>query len=54
MLFVQSKGLSYTQIMLLDGIWSTGIVVGEVPTGYLGDRMGRRNSLLVGSVVLQL
>jgi MFS family permease len=27
------------------------MTVGEVPTGYVGDRIGRRNSLLVGSAV---
>lgn len=29
-------------------------MLGEIPTGYLGDRMGRRNSLLVGTALVTL
>ncbi|WP_227133285.1 MFS transporter [Halorubellus salinus] len=50
--FLLSRDLSYTQIALL-GSLSAGIsVVGELPTGYVGDRWGRRTSLLLGATLL--
>jgi MFS family permease len=51
-IFLLSNDLSYAQIGLL-GSLSAGItVVGEIPTGYVGDRFGRRSSLLAGSTML--
>ena len=49
-LFLLSKDLSYTQLSILNAVWWVAIVGGEVPTGYVGDRIGRRNSLAIGSV----
>ena len=49
-LFLLEQGLSYTQLAILNGVWWTATVLGEVPTGYVGDRIGRRNSLLLGSL----
>jgi len=46
--YLRSGGLSYSQIMTLDAIWWIGIVAGELPTGFVGDRIGWRNSLVVG------
>jgi len=50
-LFLRANELSYTAIMALDALWWLGIVAGELPTGYLGDRIGWRNSLVVGNVL---
>ncbi len=49
--FLRAQGLSYTEIMVLDGIWWVGIVAGEIPTGFVGDRVGWRNSLVVGNAI---
>jgi hypothetical protein len=49
-LFLLEQGLSYTQLAILNGVWWSATVLGEIPTGYVGDRIGRRNSLLLGSV----
>jgi len=47
--FLLSRNLDYTQIALL-GSLSAGVgVLGEIPTGYVGDRLGRRASLLLGA-----
>ena len=51
-LFLLARGLTYTQIGLLGSISAGVIVIGEVPTGYIGDRIGRRNSLIIGAVLL--
>ncbi|RZH66472.1 MFS transporter [Natrinema altunense] len=53
-LFLLSRGISYTQIGLLDSFFAFAVLFGEVPTGFLGDRIGRRNSLLIGIVLLSL
>lgn len=51
-IFLLSRGLNYTQIGLLGSVSAGFVVAGEIPTGYVGDRIGRRNSLLVGSGLL--
>ncbi|WP_435364806.1 MFS transporter [Haloarchaeobius sp. DYHT-AS-18] len=50
-LFLRTNGLSFTEIMVLDAIWWAGITLGEVPTGYVGDRVGWKRSLVVGNVL---
>jgi len=50
--FLLFNGLSFTQIALLEAAYNVTTVLGEVPTGYVGDRIGRRNSLLVGTGVI--
>ncbi len=53
-IFLLDRGLSYTQIALLGSLSAGVSVLGEVPTGYVGDRIGRRDSLLLGSTALAL
>lgn len=48
-LFLLSRELSYTQIGLLGSISAAVVVVGELPTGYVADRIGHRNGLILGS-----
>jgi MFS family permease len=50
--FLELQGLTFTQIPTLDALFFAAIVVAEVPTGYSGDRIGRRNALVVSSLVL--
>lgn len=51
-LYLQHKGFSLAFIGLTGAIWSLGFVVGEVPTGYIGDRVGRRTSLIISKVLV--
>jgi MFS family permease len=51
-LFFLQQGLDFTQIATLEAIYNLTTVFGEVPTGYVGDRVGRRNSLLVGTTLI--
>ncbi len=53
-LYFLSLGLDFTAIAILEGIYNVTTVLGEIPTGYVGDRIGRRNSLLVGTTVITL
>ncbi len=49
--FFAAKGLSLAQIFYLQAVFATTIVLLEAPSGYFADLFGRRNALLIGSVV---
>ncbi len=48
--FFASKGLSLTDVFVLQSVFALAVVVFEVPSGYLADVIGRRNTLILGSV----
>jgi MFS family permease len=52
--FLFAKGLSFLQIMLLESILLLADLLFELPTGVLGDRVGRKWSLVFGSIVMLL
>ncbi len=45
-----SRGVSYSGVGLLDAAFSLTVLLAETPTGYIGDRIGRRRSLAIGVV----
>lgn len=49
-LFWQSKGLSMTQIFLLQSIYSIGVSILELPTGAFADYFGKKKSLILGAL----
>ena len=53
-LFFESKGLSLTQIMILQGTYSLFVALFEIPSGFFADIYGRKNSLVIGSLLLFL
>lgn len=53
-LFFLAQGLNFTQIAILEAIYNLTTLFGEIPTGYIGDRVGRRNSLLIGTVLISV
>jgi len=53
-LFFLAQGLTFTQIAILEAIYNLTTLLGEIPTGYIGDRVGRRNSLLIGTALISL
>jgi MFS family permease len=52
--FLRSQGLSFVTIGLLEALYLFVVLLAEFPTGYLSDRLGRRNSLLIGTVLIAL
>ena len=50
-LFLLLNGLSFTAIGIIATVQSIIVVGGEIPTGYVGDRIGRRNSLVIAAVL---
>lgn len=49
--FYESNGLSLQDVMSLKAIYSIAIVVFEIPSGYLADLFGRKNILVIGSIL---
>jgi MFS family permease len=46
------RGFGLDAIGTIMAAYLVGMVVGEVPTGYLGDRLGRRESLAIGNTLM--
>lgn len=53
-LFLLWNDLTFTQIGTLGAISAALVVVFEVPTGYVADRLGRRNALVMGMFAMTL
>src|SRR5580658_5321019 len=51
-LYLQSRGLSFTQIGLLSTVYCVTVMVFEVPTGALADHFGRRLAMTMGSLLM--
>ena len=49
--FFLSLGLSMKQVFQVQAIFGLSIVILEVPTGYLCDLWGRKNTLIIGSFI---
>ena len=49
--FYQDNGLTFSQITILKAIYSISIVILEIPSGYLADVLGRKKTLIIGSIL---
>jgi predicted MFS family arabinose efflux permease len=52
LLFFSSRGLSLTEITLLNTVYSGTLILFEVPTGVLADRCGRKWAMVLGSSLM--
>jgi MFS family permease len=50
-IYLLHRGYGLEYIGLLQAVFSVSLLVAEVPSGYLGDRLGRRRTLAVGSLL---
>ena len=50
-LFFQENGLSLIDVMILQGIYSITVALFEIPSGYISDVFGRKNSLILSSIL---
>ena len=50
-LFYKDNGLNMQQIFWLKSIYSIGVVVMEIPSGYFADVWGRKKTLVLGSIL---
>jgi MFS family permease len=49
-LYLRDSGFSLAFVGLAGAVFSFSLLLAEVPTGYLADRLGRRRTLVLGSV----
>ena len=50
-LFYNENGLNQFQVFVLQAIYSVSIVVLEIPSGYFADVLGRRKTIIIGSIM---
>ncbi len=50
-LFYQENGLGTQELFILKAVYSIAIVALEIPSGYIGDIWGRKNSMIIGSIL---
>ncbi len=50
-LFYEDNGLGMADVLLLKGIYSIAIVIFEIPSGYFADVWGRKNTMIIGSIL---
>lgn len=53
-LFFRSRGLSFVEIGTIEATYTVVVLLAETPTGYLGDRIGRRRSMMAGALLSAL
>lgn len=51
-LFIQSNGLNLREVMLVNAIYSISVAFFEIPSGYFSDRLGRKNSIVLGTLFI--
>lgn len=49
-LFFQENGLTLHEAFLLQSVFAFTLMIFEIPTGYLSDRWGRKNTIISGSM----
>lgn len=54
LLFLLSKGLNMIQIVLYQSIFNITTLIFEIPTGYFGDKFGKKKSIFLGMMLLTL
>ena len=52
LLFLTHKGLTVSEVALYSIVLNISITVFEIPTGYFGDKFGKRNSMILGCFLL--
>ncbi len=49
---IQERGLTLGQVLIFEAVFGAIIISGEVPTGMIADRFGRRISLIIASALI--
>lgn len=54
LVYLASKGLSVLEVSAYQAIYSLSTTLLEIPTGFVGDKFGKKKSLLLGNILLSL
>ena len=49
--FFESNNLSFNDVMKLQAIHAFSMVLFEIPSGYFSDKIGRKNTLIIGCIL---
>lgn len=49
-----TQGLNIAEVALVSSVWWIASMIFEVPTGWLADRIGRKKSLVIGTILMAL
>ncbi|MDD3741012.1 MAG: MFS transporter [Bacteroidales bacterium] len=50
-LFYQENGLSLRDVLTLQAVYSIAVIALEIPSGYLADVWGRKNTIILGAIL---
>lgn len=51
-LLMSARGLSFLEVMCLAVVYSAVVILVEIPTGVFADRLGRRRSMMLGTLAM--
>lgn len=51
-LFFQENGLTLMEVMILQSVYSLTVAITEIPSGYIADYFGRRNSIILSTLFI--
>lgn len=49
--YFQARGLNLQQVFTLQGIFGGALIVCDAPAGYIADFMGRKKTMMIGSII---